>query len=95
MAQYIAVVQARHGDFRYDHLKKGRESGKDAKLVRFKTKACGGREVSPFHNSGRNKYFGMSCVDHLQTGRTLQIACASRGLSTKQDSRSKDNTNCQ
>lgn len=95
MAQYIAVVQARHGDFGYDHLKKCRESGKDAKLVMFETKTCRSREVSPFHDSGRNKHFGMFLVDHLQTSRTLQIACANRSLSTKQDLWSKNNTDCQ
>ena len=94
MAQHITVVQARHGDFRNDHLKKGREGGKDAKLVRCKTKACRSGEVSTFHDSGGNKHFGMSLVDDLQTSRTLQIACASRGLSTKQNLRSKNDTNC-
>jgi hypothetical protein len=37
----------------------------------------------------------MSLVDHLQTSRTLQIACTSRGLSAKQDLQSKNDTNCQ
>jgi 2-phospho-L-lactate guanylyltransferase (CobY/MobA/RfbA family) len=79
MAEYIAIIQACHGEFRNNHLKEGGKGGKDAKLVRFKTKAGGSGEISAFHNPGRNKYFGMSCVDHLQTSRTLQVAYVVRG----------------
>jgi hypothetical protein len=79
MAKYVAVIQACHGELRNDHLKEGGKSGKDAKLVGIETKAGGGRQISAFHDPGRNKYFGMSFVDDLQTSRTLQVACAVRG----------------
>ncbi len=95
MAQYIAVVQACHCNLRNDHLKEGGEGGKDAKLVTFKTKACRCGKVSALHDSGWNKHLGMSLVDHLQTSGTLQIACASQGISTKQDLQYKNETNCQ
>ena len=78
MAEHVAIVQACHGDFGNDHLKEGGKGGKDAELVVFKTKACSGGKVSAFHDSGRNEHFRMSLVDHLQTSRTLQIACAVR-----------------
>jgi len=71
MAEYVAIVQTRHGDLRNDHLKEGRESGKDPKLVGFETKARRGGKVSAFHDAGGNKHFGMSLVNHLQTSRTL------------------------
>ena len=78
MTEYVAVIQARHGDLRNDHLEEGGEGREDTKLVRFKTKAGGGGKVSALHDSGRNKHVRMSLVDHLQTSRTLQIACAVR-----------------
>jgi hypothetical protein len=78
MAEHVAIVQACHGDLGNDHLKEGGKGGKDAELVGFKAKACSSGKVSAFHDSGRNEYFGMSLVDHLQTSRTLQIACAVR-----------------
>ena len=78
MAEYVAVVQAGHGDLRNDHLKKGGEGGKDTELVGFETKACRSGKIPAFHDSGRNKHLGMSLVDHLQTSRSLQIACAVR-----------------
>lgn len=65
MAQYVAVVQARHGDLRNDHLKESGESRKDPKLVRIESKPCRGRKVSAFHDPRRNKYFRMSLVDDL------------------------------
>ncbi len=76
MAEYVAVVQACHSDLRNDHLKEGGEGGKDAELVAVETKACSSGEIPAFHDPGRNKYFGMSLVDHFQTSRTLQITCA-------------------
>ena len=78
MAEYVAIVQARHRDLRNDHLKERGEGRKDTELVRIKTKACRSGKVSTFHDSGRNKHFGVSLMNHLQTGRTLQIACAVR-----------------
>ena len=67
MTEYVAVVQACHGNLRNDHLKEGGEGGEHAKFVGIETEACGSREVSTFHNPGGNKYFGVPLVDHLQT----------------------------
>ena len=80
MAEHIAIVQPRHRDLRYDHLEEGRERGKDAKLVALEAKARCGGEVTTFHDPRRNEHLGVFLMDHLQTGRTLEITCGSMSV---------------
>jgi hypothetical protein len=81
MAENIAIVQPRHCDLRHDHLEEGRERRKDAKLVGLETKARCSGEVTAFHDPRRNEHLGVPLMDHLQTGRTLEITCASMSAS--------------
>jgi hypothetical protein len=68
MRKDIAVIETSHCDFRNNHFKECRESGENTKLVRCKTKTGSGREVSSFHDTGWDEYFGMLLMDDAQTG---------------------------
>lgn len=74
VAENIAIVQSCHSDLRNNHLKECREGGENPKLVSIETEASGRSKITAFHDTGRNEYFGMFLVDHLKTGRTLQVA---------------------
>lgn len=74
VAEDVAVVQSRHSDLRNNHLKECRKGGENAELVRVETEASSCSKVTTFHDTGRNEYFGMFLVDHLETSRALQIA---------------------
>jgi hypothetical protein len=74
MTKYIAIIETSHGNFRYDHLQESRESREDAKFLVVEAKACGGREVPSFHDTRRNKDFGMFLMDDFETSGTLQVA---------------------
>ena len=73
--QHVAIVQARHGDFRNNHLQEGRERREDAELVVVEAEAGGGREVAALHDARGYKDLGVLLVDRLQAGRTLKITC--------------------
>lgn len=83
MAEHIAIVQPRHRDLRHDHLEEGRERRKDAKFVGVEAKACCGREITALHDPRGNEDLGVFLMDHLQTGRTLEITCGSMSGSNR------------
>lgn len=73
MAKYVAVVETRHGDLRYNHLQKRREGREDSELIMFKAETSSSRIVAALHDAGGNENFGMLLVDHFQTSRSLEI----------------------
>ena len=73
MGEDIAVVQSCHGDLRNNHLKERREGGENAELVSVETKPSGCSKITAFHDTRWNEYLWMLLVNHLETGRSLQV----------------------
>ena len=73
MTEYIAIIETSHGDFRYDHLQESRESRENAEFLVVEAKAGGGGEVPSFHDTRRNKDFGVFLMDYFEASRTLQV----------------------
>lgn len=73
MRENIAVVQPCHGNFGDDHLKEGREGREDTKFIGLEPETSCSREVSSFHDSGRDENLRMLLVNDFQTGRAFQV----------------------
>ena len=74
MAEYIAIVETRHGNLGDNHLQERRKCREDSELVMFKAETGSSRIVATLHDAGRNENFWVLLVDHFQTRRSLEIA---------------------
>lgn len=50
VTENVAEVQARHGDFGYDHLEEGTKGGEHAELLLVETETSRCAEVSALHD---------------------------------------------
>lgn len=67
VTKHVAVVEARHGDLRNNHLQESRECGKDTEFVFVKTKTSRSRKVAALHDTGGDEHLRVPLVYNFQT----------------------------